>query len=149
MIYTIDFNNKFKGSYYFDGVNKTPTAIDGKMDAPEKTLDLQTQHNWYAVGGDKGNLVERMIVPAQWKNIVTMTAFYVDDDSEADPPESEPGRHQFGFKLGGLFEAPAGKYTYYLYYMVPDKKVTPENVSVWLDILDHPLKVSAQTLTKN
>jgi hypothetical protein len=90
-----------------------------------------------------------MIVPVQWNNFVTMTTFYVDDDNEQDPPESEPGRHQFGFKLGGLFESPPGKYSYILYYMVPDKRVTPENVSVWLDILDHPLKVSASTLAKN
>jgi len=149
MIYTIDYNNKFKGSYYFDPVNKTPTVIDGKMDAQEKALNLESIHNWYAVGGDQGNLVERMIVPAQWKDYVRITTFYVDDDQEPDPPEDEPGRHQFGFKLGGLFEAPAGKYQYYLYYMVPDQKVTRENVSAWLDLLDHPLKIQSQPLSKN
>ncbi len=149
MIYTIDFNNNFKGSYYFDPVNKTPTLIEGKMDAQEKGLNLDTVHNWYAVGGDHGNLVERMIIPIQWKDTVKMTGFYVDDDKESNPPESEPGRHQFGFKLSGMFEAPSGKYTYYLYYMVPDKKVTWENVPVWLDVLDHPLKVQCQPLSKN
>jgi len=148
MIYTIDFNSKFKGSYYFDQVNKTPTIIDGKMDSQEKALDTKTNHNWYAVGGDKGNLIERMIVPAQWRDYVNMTTFYIDDDKEQDPPEDEPGRHQFGFKLEGMFEAPAGKYNYYIYYMVPDKKVTKENVSVWLDILDHPLKIQVQPLVK-
>ena len=146
MIYTIDFNQTYKGSYYFDVTTKTPTTLDGKMDATEKSLDTKTSHNWYAVGGDKGSMVVRMIIPEQWKNIVTETTFYEDDDTAADPPESEPGRHQVGFKLGGMFEAPAGKYNYYLYYMVPDKKITQDNIGPWLDVLDHPLKISGRGL---
>jgi len=148
MIYTIDFNKNFLPSYYFDGVNKEPVVLDGRMDERERNLDMSSDHNWYAVGGEKGNLVVRMIIPVQWKDYATMTAFYVDDESQSDPPESEIGRHQPGFKLSGMFEAPSGKYNYYLYYMVSDKKLTQENVGVWLDILDHPLKITSKALTK-
>lgn len=144
MIYTIDFNQTFKGSYYFDVTTKTPTTLDGRMDAQEKNLDAKTSHTWYAVGGDKGSMVVRMIVPDQWKNVVTETTYYVDDDAGKDLPEGEPGSHQVGFKLGGMFEAPAGKYQYFLYYMVPDKKVGPDNIGPWLDVVDHPLKQSAK-----
>jgi len=146
MIYTIDFNQKFKGSYFFDAANKTPVPLDGKTEDAEKKLDLTTHHNWYAVTGDKGNMVVRMIIPEQWKGAVTLTTFYVDNEAEADPPESEPGRLQPGLKIGGMFEAPAGKYTYILYYMVSDKKLNWDGVDPWLDILDHPLKVSAKSL---
>jgi hypothetical protein len=147
MIYTIDFNQSYKGSYYFDVTTKTPTTLDGKMDATEKNLDKKTSHTWYAVGGDKGSMVVRMIVPDQWKGVVTETTYYEDSDTDQDPPESEPGRHQVGFTLGGMFEAPAGKYSYYLYYMVPEKKVTQENIGPWLDVVDHPLKISGKALT--
>jgi len=148
MIYTIDFNKNFLPSYYFDGVNKNQMILDGKMDEKELDLDFSSDHNWYAVAGDKGNLVVRMIIPEQWKDYARMTAFYVDDDSQSDPPESELGRHQPGFKLSGMFEAPSGKYNYYLYYMVSDKKLTQENVGVWLDILDHPLRITSKALAR-
>ncbi len=146
MLYTIDFNQNFLGSYYFDPVNPDPVVLDGKMTEQEKNLDRETHHNWYAVGGDIGNLVERFIVPDEWKNFVKITTFYVDDSSEEDPPEAEPGRHQVGFKISGMFEVPPGKYEYRLYYMVSEKKLNQSTVQPWLNILDHPLKISVQKL---
>ena len=146
MLYTIDFNKNFLGSYYFDPVNPDPVVLDGKMTGQEKNLDRETHHNWYAVGGDIGNLVERFIVPDEWTNFVKITTFYVDDSTEEDPPEAEPGRHQPGFKISGMFEVPPGKYEYRLYYMVSDQKLNQSTVQPWLNILDHPLKISVQKL---
>ena len=149
MLYTIDFNNNIKGSYYFDPINSTPVILDGKPSDQKKNLDLESHHNWYAVGGDKANIAVRMVIPEALKDQIQLTTFFVDDEQEADPPESEPGRHQPGLKIAGWFEVPPGKYTYVLYYMVSEQKLTMDNVSTWLDILDHPIKITSQKLNKN
>jgi len=149
MLYTIDFNNNIKGDYYFDPVNPTPVIFDGKPGDQKKNLDTTSQHNWYAVGGDQANIAVRMVIPETLKQQVKLTTFFADDDNEADPPESETGRHQPGLKIAGWFEVPPGKYTYILYYMVSDQKLTADNISTWLDILDHPFKINSKNLNKN
>ena len=149
MLYTIDFNNNIKGDYYFDPVNDRQIILDGKPTDQKKNLDIATPHNWYAVGGDKANIAVRMVIPEALKKDVKLTTFFVDDDSQVDLPESEPGRHQPGLKIDGWFEVPPGKYTYILYYMVSDKKLNDETVKPWLNILDHPIKVSGKSLAKN
>ncbi len=148
MLYTIDFNKNFLGSYYFDAVNPKPVILDGKMDEKEENLNRTSNHNWYAVGGDKGNLVERFIVPKEWGKYVNIVTFYIDDSEQKDPPEAEPGRHQVGFKISGMFEVPAGKYEYRLYYMVSDQKLDQNTIKPWLYILDQPLKIQIKSLSQ-
>jgi hypothetical protein len=143
MRYAIDWLKDMDGAKYYDPVNKKGVTLDGKMSQEERDLDYTTGHDWYALTGPQGNLVVRQILPEQWSKIVPIKLYYVDDITAEDPPESDPGQRCPGFMLDTMADIPAGKYKYYLYYMVPDK-APPASVPEMLNIIDHPLKVSAR-----
>ncbi len=145
MRYAIDWRQEFEGTRYFDPVNTEGVVIDGEMSQAEKDMDYQTGHDWYALAGPHGNMVVRMILPEKWHGIVPLKLYYVDDIEAADPPESEPGQRCAGFMLDAMIDIPAGKYTYYLYYMVPDK-APPGSVPHMLAILDNPLQVKSRII---
>jgi hypothetical protein len=141
MIYGIDFNKNIEGMRYFDPVNPEGVIMDGRMDEAEKDMDRDTAHDWWAVTGDQGNLLIRMILPEEWKNIVLLKTRYIDDDNSSDPPESVPGQRQPGFILDGMYSITKGLHIFYRYYYVPDTPLDMEEVKPYLDMLDNPFKV--------
>ena len=143
MRYAIDWLKDMEGAKYYDPVNTRGVVLDGKMSPEEQEMDYATGHEWYALTGPQGNLVVRMILPEQWRKIVPVKLYYVDDVTASDPPESDPGQRCPGFMLDAMADIPAGKYKYYLYYMVPETK-PPQSVPAMLNIIDHPLQVTAR-----
>jgi len=145
MRYAIDWLEGFEGTSYYDPVNTEGVVIDGKMSEAEKNLDYETHHEWYALGGPHGNFMVRMILPDQWRGIVPQKLYYVDDVTEEDPPESDPGQRCAGFMLDAMADIPAGNYQYNLYYMVPPGP-PPASVPQMLAIIDHPLEVDVEDM---
>ncbi len=143
MIYGIDLNKNSEGMSYFDAANPKAVIMDGKMDESERNLDRDTVHDWWAITGDKGNLMVRMILPGEWKDVVLLKTGYIDDDTSLDPPESVPGQRQPGFLLDGMYNITKGDHIFYRYYYVPGETLTMANVKPYLDMLDNPLKVDA------
>jgi hypothetical protein len=138
MRYAIDWRKEFEGTKYYDSVNTKGVVLDGKMDEDEKKLDYTAEHNWYALAGPHGNMVVHTTMPEQWRKLVKLGLYYVDDVTALDPPEEDPGQRCPGFTFA-LSEIPAGKYQYSIFYMFPDK-APPASVPTMLDIVDHPLK---------
>jgi hypothetical protein len=143
MRYAIDWLQDMDGAKYYDPVNTKGVVLDGKMSDDENKLDYNSSHDWYALTGPQGNLVVRQILPEQWRKIVPLKLYYVDDLTQLDPPESDPGQRCPGFFLDAMADIPAGKYKYYLYYMVPDQP-PPASVPDMLNIIDKPLQVTAR-----
>ncbi|HUT52711.1 MAG TPA: hypothetical protein VM658_04915 [bacterium] len=141
--YAIDWLKDMEGAKYYDPVNQKGVTLDGKMSPDEKNMDYTTGHEWYALTGPQGNLVVRQILPEQWLQTVPIKLYYVDDITAPDPPESDPGQRCPGFLLDTMADIAAGKYKYYLYYMVPDQP-PPASVPDMLNIVDHPLQVTAR-----
>ncbi len=143
MRYAIDWNEEFEGTRYYDPVNDQGVTLDGEMSEAEKNMDYETGHEWYALAGEEGNMVVRLVLPDKWRGVVPQKLYYVDDEDAEDPPESEPGQRCAGFVMDDLVHIPAGKHTYHLYYMVPAES-PPASVPDMLNILDKPVKVKSK-----
>ncbi|MFO8055988.1 MAG: hypothetical protein R6V10_01660, partial [bacterium] len=147
MRYAIDWKENFEGTRYYDPINDKGVVLDGEMSKAEKNMDYETGHEWYALAGDMGNMVVRLVLPDKWRDTVPLKLYYVDDVDEEDPPESDPGQRCAGFLLDEMVRIPAGEYTYHLYYMVPAES-PPASVPSMLNILDHPVTVKAKRLSR-
>jgi hypothetical protein len=145
MRYAIDWTKGFNGMKYYDPVNTKGVVLDGKMSDDEKNMDYNTGHDWYGLTGEQGNLVVRIIMPDEWRDIVPTTLYYVDDVNEDDSPESDKGQRCAGFKMDTMADIKAGKYKYYIYYMAPEK-APPGSVPELMNMIDKPLTVKASKL---
>jgi len=145
MRYAIDWLEEMEGAKYYDPINTKGMTLDGKMSDDERNMDYASHHDWYALTGPAGNIVVRQILPEKWQDIVPIKLYYVDDVTAEDPPEDDPGLRCPGFLLDSMVDIPAGKHMYYLYYMVPDK-APPASVPGLLNMLDHPLNITASEM---
>jgi len=143
MRYAIDWRKEMEGAKYYDPINTKGVVLDGKMSADEKKLNYTAEHDWYGLAGPQGNLVVHAKMPGKWKNIVKLKLYYVDDLTAMDPPEEDPGQRCPGFMIDSMVDISAGKYHYYLYYMVPEV-APPESAPAMLDIIKHPLKTGGK-----
>jgi len=141
--YSIDFLGNMNGSRYYDPVNNKGVTLDGKMSPEEKALNLTASHDWWGLNSSQGNFMVRMVLPAEWRKVVPMTTYYVDDPTP-DPPESDPGQRCPGLQID-LMKMTAGTYKFKLYYMVPPGAM-PGAAPTMNAIIDRPLKVTAKKL---
>jgi hypothetical protein len=151
----MDFRPVIYGSHFFCASHpeSDDVVVDGKMSEAEKSLSQVKPGDWIAAESPQGTVVLRMILPPQLKNVKT-TLYYEDDKDLADPPENAPGVHAIGYSMYSFGDAFKNEddvnkvkgmviqvYTYY--------KADPGEKGVMdlLDILDHPLAVTAGTIS--
>lgn len=145
MRYAIDWRKEFDGAKYYDAINSKGVTLDGKTDADEKALDFNAEHDWYALAGPQGSMVVHITMPEQWKNIVKLKLYYVDDIGAPDAPEDDPGQRCAGFKIQSMSDISAGKYAYNIYYMVPAVK-PPQGTDTMLDLVKKPISVTGKKI---
>jgi len=143
----MDFNPNVYGSYPFNESNpyNQDVILDGQMSEAEMDLDRETEISWSAGFGPQGALVNRLLMVPKPPHLRQVT-YYLDDETEKDPPEDFPGVSGVGYELIGFSANPGRQasvsYQYY-YYM---SKLRPEEIKRILDILDQPVKVSTRAV---
>jgi len=145
MNYMIDWNGASDGLNYFDTVNTKGVRLDGKMEAAEKGLNTKSALTYWAVSGPQGSLLVRLTAPEKWSKVVTLQAYYVDDDTAKvkNIPDNVPGERQTGFEIAGIKNIDKGTHLYTFYYFLPARAIGADNIGPILNILDHPLQVKA------
>jgi hypothetical protein len=145
MVITVDFNRQFWGSNYYDAVNTAGVKLDGKMSDAEKKLDLNTNRRWYCVTGPVGTVFVRYILSPAMDKIVSTPGYYVDDTTQPDPPEEEPGQSNVGLVFKNFAQLPPGNYSYNAYFYFPVNFKWGDQKRI-LDIVDHPLSVKVDSI---
>jgi hypothetical protein len=131
-----DLNEQAVGMLFVSRGNPSGLVVDGIMSEQERHLETEGQ-DWYAVGDTDGTLYSRLIIPQDAP--VHATLAYTDDRSEADPPESHPGRWgDAGYRLSGLESVGKGRYRLLLHSMVAGGYHSGEE-RIFLDMTDQPL----------
>jgi hypothetical protein len=143
MRYAIDWRKEMDGAKYYDPVNTKGVTLDGKMSDDEKSLDYETERDWYGLAGPQGNIIVHAAMPEKWRKIVKLKLYYVDDLAVPDAPEEDPGQRCPGFLIDAMADIQAGKYQYNIYYMVP-KDPPPGSAPAMLDIVAKPLQTGAK-----
>jgi hypothetical protein len=140
----LDFNSNVDGSHSFSPANpyNDKVVLDGRMSEAEKNLDTDTPIDWIAGFGPQGAIISRLlmgeVVGAKYKKVT----YYMDDETKEDPPEDHKGVRGVGYLLAGEGEYVSEfDFTSIIYFK---KELQPEEVHKILDILDHPVTVSAR-----
>jgi hypothetical protein len=134
---------RYRNSNWPEGVIQ-----DGVMSEAEKKLAADPRpFTWSATGNpgpdgrDHGGWFNRLKVMDDNPRFQPRV-YYVDDLNHADPPDEEPGSYgNGGYQVSDLQGLPAGTYTLVsVMYNAP--AFAPEDAPRYLDILDHPLRVT-------
>ena len=91
----------------------------------------------------------RAFLPEQFEGVVPRL-YYVDDASQPDPPEDDPGQCAVGYSLHSVSDRFADPNSakgmvirLYVYYK---PQLNPGDVERILDVLDHPVQVQARKI---
>jgi hypothetical protein len=120
-------------------------TIDGKMSPEEKKLNLDP-YKWMIIHGTKpgerGGWLNRIFYDEGIK--AQPYLFYMDDENAADPPENDRGQiGNIGYDMRYMETLKKGVWwlTSYM-YNIPDYH--PGAEKEYLNILDHPLKITVK-----
>jgi len=102
-------------------------------------MDYESEREWYALAGPQGNLVVHASMPEQWRHIVKLKLYYVDDVNVPDPPEDDPGVMGFAYLLEDLLKMGGAEYPFNIEnYVVPDFDGDLQRA---LRVFDYPLEI--------
>jgi len=141
-----DFSKSAYGWNYYDAQNppNPQVVLDGKMSEAEKSLKIHFDHDWLCHINGPGNYCHRIIFPQAW-SFIAKEVFYLDDAELKDPPESEPGLIAIGYNFINFVKVKKGPQTYWMHYYFP-ANFRPGQEWIFMDILDHPLKIEVQKI---
>lgn len=140
-----DHNRNAIGKRFANTNNRAGTTIDGKMSDAEKQLDV-SPYEWMIVHGTKpgrrGGWLNRIVYDPEIE--AQPYLFYMDDAAAPEPPENETGQiGNIGYDLRKTETLKKGvwRLTSFM-YNIPDYH--PGDETEYLNILDHPLKVTVR-----
>ena len=136
LVTTTDFNHNAIGMYFYNSNNPEGLEITGKMSKAQEDLN-RSPYDWAVVSGPQGAWMNRVVMG---KDVpFTKRLYFVDDVTQLDPPENEPGQiGETGYDFGNLMKAKKGVYTFTSYIYVP-VGYKPGDEKPWLNIIDHPV----------
>jgi hypothetical protein len=140
---SIDLSPRVQKWYFYNSDNKSPLRIDGIMSVKEKKL-AHSFPSWNVLYGPEGGIINRFVFEA--KGILSKKysrLFYQDNLQQEDAPENEQGSYGnvgFDIDLSGL-KGGVYKGTYYTYYK---SRFRYGDERRYLDIVDHPLKITVK-----
>jgi hypothetical protein len=142
---TTDHNRRAIGKRFVNSNNPHGTTIDGKMSPEEKKLNLDP-YKWMIIHGTepgkRGGWLNRIFYDEGIK--AQPYLYYMDDANKLDPPESDPGQiGNIGYDIRYMETLKKGiwRLTSYM-YNIPDYH--PGAEKPYLNILDHPLKITVK-----
>ncbi|MFA6450700.1 MAG: hypothetical protein WCX65_14600 [bacterium] len=140
---TTDHNRRAIGKRFVNSNNPKGVAIDGKMSPEEKNLNLDP-YKWMIIHGTepgkRGGWLNRIYYDEGIK--AQPYLYYMDDAKALDPPETDPGQiGNIGYDIRYMETLTKGTWRLTSYmYNIPDYH--PGAEKEFLNILDHPLKIS-------
>ena len=146
--YGLDLNKNAAGKYtFYSNTHPKGIPITGRDEPPGKSFGfdrkelIPSKNYWSVVTGPYGTVLRRHITPPELEaRGVRHYLTFTDDLTKPFPPEYEKG--QVGNVLSWLEvqNAPYGEMTIYSYMYTPPHFHYPEDVPMYLNILDHPLR---------
>ena len=138
-----DYNRNAIGARVINSSNPQGFLVDGRMDDDELNNFDPEYDNWRLITGGCGTFMNRTIFPnPEFKKYVTGSMGYIDDVSQAYPPESEPGTIGYLYQEWDIGKIPKGTYYGFLeFYWVPNYE--PGDELKYTNYMDHPLKIQA------
>ncbi|MFH1537492.1 MAG: hypothetical protein ABIH66_00940 [bacterium] len=140
-----DGHSNSRGRIFINSNNLGGVVMDGKMSEAEKNLDL-SPYKWSVVyglkEGDTGAWMNRLVYDTSIE--AQPMLFYLDDVSVKEPPEREKGYFgAIGYDLKNMETLNTGEWKLTsIMYNIPVYK--PGAEVEYLNILDHPIKVSVK-----
>ncbi|MCX6339220.1 MAG: hypothetical protein NTX71_04795 [Candidatus Aureabacteria bacterium] len=137
-----DWNTAATGMRYVNSCNPSPVLVDGVMSEEEKKLD-KSPYLWSGLSGSQGSMLSRLWLSPSL--VMGKELLYIDDKTIADPPEGCKGHWGYNGWSFNVTTVPRGTHTFISYFYFPEN-YTPGAEKAFLEILDHPLRVSARAL---
>ncbi|MCX6357970.1 MAG: hypothetical protein NT045_08890 [Candidatus Aureabacteria bacterium] len=137
-----DWNPQAEGMRFLNSCNTTPVLVDGVMSEEEKRLDKQP-YLWSAIVGSQGSLIARLWLSPSL--VMGKELLYIDDKNAKDPPEDLAGHWGYNGWTFNITTVTSGTHRFISYFYFP-KNYAPGDEKPYLDILDHPLRVSTRAL---
>jgi len=144
-----DFSSGAYGMLWVNSNNRDGFLVDGIMSPMEEKQD-SAQDQWRMIVGAQGALLNRAFwSPNFVKQAHYVKAVWVDDASDPDPFELEPGQHA-GYSVSEVANIRSGDYDLAIEWYMPPRAYDPETgrvrlevVDAFLEIMDHPVVVGA------
>ena len=137
-----DWNPSATGMHYFNSCNPSPVLVDGVMSEEEKKLD-KSPYLWSGLSGPQGSMLSRLWLSPSL--VMGKELLYIDDKTIADPPEDCTGHWGYNGWSFNITTVPSGTHTFISYFYFPEN-YKPGDEKAFLEILDHPLRVSTRVL---
>ena len=138
----IDFTEAVLGSQYYDPAQSGPVMIDGKV---EKAPELKTDHDWWALSGPQGAIMDVIILDPKLGELVVRGGLLEEKPEQASEKEEHPGSPRIGFGLLYFEKLDKGAYHWNTYHFFPHP-FSRAKAEEFLDLILHPLRVTAAPL---
>jgi hypothetical protein len=138
-----DYNRNAFGARVINSNNPQGFLVDGRMGYDELNNFNPELDEWRLITGDCGTFMTRTLFPdPEGRKHVTGSMGYIDDVSQAYPPESVPGTIGYLYQEWDLGKVPRGTFYAFLeFYWVPNYK--PGDELKYTKYMDDPLKIQA------
>ena len=130
------------GMRYYNSCNPSPVLVDGVMSEEEKKLD-KSPYIWSGISGPQGNMLSRLWLSPSL--VMSKELLYIDDKTVTDPPEGCMGHWGYNGWSFNITTVPSGTHKFVAYFYFPEN-YKPGDEKPFLEIIDHPLNVTARAL---
>jgi hypothetical protein len=137
-----DWEPAATGMRYFNSCNLSPVLVDGVMSEKEKKLD-KNPYAWSGISGPQGSMLSRLWLSPSL--VMGKELLYIDDKTVTDPPEGCVGHWGYNGWNFNITTIPSGTHKFTAYFYFPEN-YKPGDEKPFLEIIDHPLKVTTRTL---
>jgi len=137
-----DWNPASTGMRYFNSCNPSPVLVDGVMSEEEIKLD-KSPYLWSGLSGPQGSMLSRLWLSPSL--VMGKELLYIDDKTIADPPEGCMGHWGYNGWSFNITTVPSGTHKFVSYFYFPEN-YKPGDEKAFLEIIDHPLRVSTRAL---
>ncbi len=137
-----DWNTKATGLHYSNSLNTKPVLVDGIMSEAEKNLDKKP-YAWSILSGKQGSLISRLWLSKSL--VMGKELLYIDDKNILDPPEGCEGHWGYNGWEFDIITVSKGTHEFISYFYFP-KDYKPGAEKAYLDILDHPIRMTTNEI---
>lgn len=149
--YGYDLSESAYGMKYYSANCPDGVVIDGKMSEQEKNMPKKWSP-WFIITGPQGSLIFRVYLQKGMLDQVKANTYFIDDRSQAFPPESIPGSIGYGRNIVEITSVKPGLYDariewYFPPHFYKNNTYDKEELKQFFNILDNPIVIKASGKT--